>query len=102
MDVSYNLTTDEKQAIDNLILSWLELMEMRELESLEHSTRVSEAALKLAIKMNFDKEIQEKVYYGARLHDIGKIGIPESILLKKRSTDSRRSIHCSAASHAGI
>ncbi len=82
MDVSYNLTSDEKQAIDNLITSWLELMQMRELESLEHNSRVSEMALQLAIKLDLDKETQEKVFYGARLHDIGKIGIPESILLK--------------------
>jgi len=48
-----------------------------------HSERVSVMAVKLARKLDFIETEIEYVEYAAILHDIGKIGIADSILGKK-------------------
>ena len=45
-----------------------------------HSDRVTEYAMVIGQKLGFDKDELTKLYYGAILHDIGKIGISEDIL----------------------
>ncbi len=47
-----------------------------------HSLRVAEYSVELAKRMNLSERDQENIYYIALLHDIGKIGIPDSILNK--------------------
>lgn len=48
-----------------------------------HSDRVAEYAQKVALKMGFPREKAEMVKKVAQLHDIGKLGINESVLNKK-------------------
>ena len=48
-----------------------------------HSFRVAKYSRELSRRMGMPKEEQENVYYIALMHDIGKIGIPDSILQKK-------------------
>ena len=48
-----------------------------------HSRRVAEYSLKIARCAGKSEEECEKVYFAALLHDVGKIGIPVSILNKK-------------------
>jgi HD-GYP domain-containing protein (c-di-GMP phosphodiesterase class II) len=45
-----------------------------------HSDRVTEYAMVIGIKLGLDNEELTRLYYGAILHDIGKIGISEDIL----------------------
>ena len=53
-----------------------------------HSTRVAKYSVALGRKLGFSKEYLDNLYYTALLHDIGKIGIPDSILNKpERLTD---------------
>jgi putative nucleotidyltransferase with HDIG domain len=47
-----------------------------------HSTRVSHYAGRVAARMGFTGQSLEDIRLGAALHDIGKIGTPESILRK--------------------
>ncbi len=47
-----------------------------------HSERVTELTLKIAKKMGISKEELVHIKRGALLHDIGKMGIPDQILLK--------------------
>ncbi len=47
-----------------------------------HSNRVAELTYLIAQQMGYDKTFCEKLHIGAHLHDIGKIGIPDGILLK--------------------
>lgn len=47
-----------------------------------HSQRVTEYALMIAREMNLDEREQEVIKYAGLLHDIGKIGIPDKVLLK--------------------
>lgn len=48
-----------------------------------HSQRVAKYSKELARRMGKDEEYQKKIYYMGILHDIGKIGIPDSIINKK-------------------
>ena len=47
-----------------------------------HSTRVKEYALLAGIQLSLSKNELDILEYGGILHDVGKIGIPDSILLK--------------------
>jgi len=47
-----------------------------------HSVRVAQYCLAIAKKLNWSKQDCLNLYYIALLHDIGKIGIPDSILNK--------------------
>ena len=57
-------------------------LDAREHETQAHSKRVSEYTLYLAREMSVDARELDVIRRGAMLHDIGKIGIPDSILLK--------------------
>lgn len=50
-----------------------------------HSIRVAEYSREIARRMGMKEEEQEQIYYMGMLHDIGKIGIPDSILKKPGS-----------------
>jgi diguanylate cyclase (GGDEF)-like protein/putative nucleotidyltransferase with HDIG domain len=47
-----------------------------------HTERVAEVALLLAKELGFDETEQRAVRVGAVIHDIGKVGIPDDVLLK--------------------
>ena len=59
-----------------------EALDIREHETGEHSKRVACHTLVLARRFTKDTERLRQIYWGALLHDIGKIGIPDAILLK--------------------
>lgn len=48
-----------------------------------HSERVANYSRKLALAMNLPEDVIENLYTMALFHDVGKIGIPESILRKQ-------------------
>ncbi|MEP6609452.1 MAG: HD domain-containing phosphohydrolase [Burkholderiaceae bacterium] len=73
-------------------------VEFHDDETGEHCYRVGAMARELARKMGLDEELCQLIDLCARLHDVGKIRIPESILLKPgRFTPDERAImerHC--------
>jgi response regulator RpfG family c-di-GMP phosphodiesterase len=70
------------QSYDATILGWSRALELRDLETQGHSQRVTEWTLKLAISMDYPEDELVYIRRGALLHDIGKMGIPDAILLK--------------------
>ena len=58
-------------------------LDAREHETGLHSKRVACHTLVLARRFTSDEALLQQVYWGALLHDIGKIGIPDAILLKQ-------------------
>lgn len=48
-----------------------------------HIMRLGCYAKELATKMGFDKSFVEHIFYAAPMHDIGMVGVPDSILLKQ-------------------
>lgn len=57
-------------------------LDAREQETAEHSVRVTRYALAIADGMGISGRTREYLERGALLHDIGKIGIPDAVLLK--------------------
>ncbi|MBT3316113.1 MAG: GAF domain-containing protein [Anaerolineae bacterium] len=69
-------------AYDNTLKGWARALELRDVEIKGHSNRVTDTTLRLARIMGIKGDDLEHVRRGALLHDIGKMGIPDSILLK--------------------
>lgn len=69
-------------AYDQAIEGWSHALEMREKELGNHTQNVTDITLKLVTAMGYQDKDLLYVRYGALLHDIGKIGIPDQILLK--------------------
>jgi HAMP domain-containing protein len=68
---------------DETLISWSKALELRDHDTEGHSQRVTELTIELATKCGFTDEELSHIRRGAILHDIGKIGIPDSILQKK-------------------
>jgi HD-GYP domain-containing protein (c-di-GMP phosphodiesterase class II) len=69
-------------AYEETIEGWANALELRDQETEGHSRRVVDWTLKMARAMGIPDEEIVHVRRGAILHDIGKMGIPDSILLK--------------------
>lgn len=65
-----------------VILILGEVVETRSQETAHHVTRVAEVCYLLATKYGLDDEEAELLRLAAPMHDVGKIGIPETILNK--------------------
>lgn len=73
----------ERQTVYNLTLEgWVHALELRDNETEEHTRRVTEMSVSLARALGMGEQELVHVRRGALLHDIGKIAIPDSILLK--------------------
>ncbi len=64
-------------------------LDAREHETGLHSKRVACHTLTLARHFTDDPDELTSIYYGALLHDIGKLAIPDRILLKPGSLDAQ-------------
>jgi putative nucleotidyltransferase with HDIG domain len=74
--------TELIQAYDATLEGWALALALKEEETEEHSQRVTELTVRIAKAMGMSDEELVHVRRGALLHDIGKIGIPDSIMLK--------------------
>jgi len=70
------------QAYDNTIKGWAHALDLRDKETEDHSQRVAEMTVNIARKMGMTQEKLAHVRRGALLHDIGKMGVSDTILLK--------------------
>jgi len=73
---------DLLNAYDRTLEGWSTALELRDQETEGHTRRVAEITLELATSMGFEGQDLIDIRRGALLHDIGKMGIPDSILLK--------------------
>ncbi len=72
---------------DEVILAFARAVEARDPYTRGHSERVGKYSIKLAAALGVNRQYQEILYKGAILHDIGKIGVRDSVLLKKGKLD---------------
>ena len=71
------------KAYDATIEGWSHALDLRDKETEGHTQRVTELSLQLARIFKFDEKELLYVRWGALLHDIGKMGVPDRILLKE-------------------
>ncbi|MHB0970955.1 MAG: HD domain-containing phosphohydrolase [Thermoanaerobaculia bacterium] len=69
-------------AYDETLEGWAAALEMRDTETRVHSDRVLQLTLRLVAELGVPPEEWPHVRRGALLHDIGKMGVPDSILQK--------------------
>lgn len=70
------------QAYDATIEGWSRALDLRDKETEGHTLRVTERTMDLARRFGFNDEELLHIRRGALLHDIGKMGVPDHILLK--------------------
>jgi HD-GYP domain-containing protein (c-di-GMP phosphodiesterase class II) len=70
------------EAYDSSLEGWSRALELRDYDTDEHSRRVVIMAMRMAVDLGIPDEELIHVRRGAMLHDIGKMGVPDSILLK--------------------
>ncbi|HEX6033693.1 MAG TPA: HD domain-containing phosphohydrolase, partial [Anaerolineales bacterium] len=69
-------------AYDATIEGWSRALDLRDRETEGHTQRVTDMVLRLAEKLGMSDPEKVDLRRGALLHDIGKMGVPDSILLK--------------------
>ena len=69
-------------AYDATIEGWSHALDLRDKETEGHTLRVADLTLKLARQMGMPDTELTFIRWGALLHDIGKMGVPDQILLK--------------------
>gem|GEM_PF-553513 len=69
-------------AYDTTIEGWARALELRDAETEGHTQRATETTLKVAKHLGFREEHLVHVRRGALLHDIGKMAVPDAILMK--------------------
>lgn len=69
-------------AYDSTLEGWARTLEIRDMETEGHSRRVTNLTIELARALNVRGEDILHIQRGALLHDIGKMGVPDSILQK--------------------
>jgi len=72
-------------AYEATLEGWARALDLRDRETEGHSRRVTDLTVRLARMMGISEEDCVHIRRGALLHDIGKMGIPDSILLKPSS-----------------
>lgn len=71
-----------RDAYETTLEGWSRALEIRDRETEGHTQRVIELTNRIALRMGFREEQLLQIHRGVLLHDIGKLGIPDSILHK--------------------
>jgi len=77
-DALSKLTNMSREIIERLTAA----AELRDEDTGMHITRIGRYAEKLAISLGMSQEFISNISVASAMHDVGKIGIPDSILLK--------------------
>ena len=81
--------TELALAYDATIEGWSRALELRDNETEGHTQRVADLTVRLARLFGLSDAELVQVRWGALLHDIGKMGIPDGILLKHDALTER-------------
>lgn len=76
------LNENLKNNFKNSIRAFSSLLELRDRKTGSHSKNVADFSIKIAKWMNLPAKEMETITVAALLHDIGKIGIPDAMLLR--------------------
>lgn len=79
--------TDELDSAESVILSLALTIEARDPYTRGHCERLARYATALGAHLGLSEDEQVALYRGGFLHDVGKIGIPDAILLKRGPLD---------------
>ena len=87
LDAAYPLTPrffeENSDGAEGVLLALALAVEQRDDVTAGHCERLAITSLALGMSMELDRTSLVALYRGAFLHDIGKVGIPDSVLLKR-------------------
>jgi HD-GYP domain-containing protein (c-di-GMP phosphodiesterase class II) len=87
------LEQQQNNLLKSVICGFNQLLDLRDLGTGVHSTRLAEWAIRVARKLGIPETDMYQLEVAALLHDIGKIGVPDSILKKEgKLTDDERAL----------
>lgn len=89
-------TAELHHAYDATLEGWIKALDLRDHETEGHTQRVTAMTVQLAQAMGVEGEELMHLRRGALLHDIGKIGIPDNILLKPGPLNDEERRHMQA------
>jgi HD-GYP domain-containing protein (c-di-GMP phosphodiesterase class II) len=92
IDDSFRVAELEDRAAQQTLAmatSLISLIDLRDSYTGGHSSRVAAYCRQIALQMNLGHEETEEIVLAAALHDIGKIGVPDYVLLKEGSLTDR-------------
>jgi putative nucleotidyltransferase with HDIG domain len=92
-----NLKITERSSLETLVAA----LDAREHETCAHSFRVRAYTSHLAKQMNYPRELMAELECAALLHDVGKISVPDSILLKPGPLTAEEFEQCKTHAAAG-
>ena len=81
-DRQRSLLRDIANANEETLLGLVSALDLREHNTSMHSQRVREYTELLARRIGVDEKTRREIGFGALLHDVGKIAVPDRILLK--------------------
>ncbi|NKI33735.1 HD domain-containing protein [Wenzhouxiangella sp. XN79A] len=76
-----------RESYHQTIRGWIRVMDLRHEETRDHTERVAAMTVAFARAAGVDESELDRLWRGALLHDIGKIGIPDQILIKPGKLD---------------
>lgn len=82
----------ELDSSENIIMTLTSALESKSAHAHGHVHRVASYASHLCDKLGMSAEEKETVIKGAMLHDVGMIGVPDTLLLKPNLDDDERSV----------
>ncbi len=78
MRTQVTLRSQTREAVEALA----DVVDMRDPYTFEHSHRVADIARSICIHLGLSQDITEEIVAAARVHDVGKIGVPDAVLQK--------------------
>jgi putative two-component system response regulator len=87
---------DKLDSVEQVVFSLAAAVEAKDSFTEKHTQRVGESARLIGETMNLPKADLDALYRGGIIHDIGKIGVPDSILLKPGPLDVEEQIRMHA------
>jgi len=82
-----------QEAYQATLEGWVRALDLRDKETENHTRRVTAITEKLAAAMGIRDEELLNIKRGALLHDIGKMAIPDNILLKPGALTAEERLH---------
>ncbi len=76
------------EAYRDTIYTMVKAAEYKDEDTGSHVQRISFFCLELSEHMGMDKQFCDQIFYASAMHDVGKIGIPDAVLLKPGAFDA--------------
>lgn len=80
--VNFRRLTTELDSAEQMVFSIARVVEARDQETGDHCERLARLSVGLGLRLGLDGEMITALRRGGYLHDLGKIGIPDEVLLK--------------------